>query len=66
MIGAIWVGSAWMWYEGDNIDLADTHSYPETTLGKTYVPVVSNGDENEVSSFVLSYDDTKFGWGTKE
>ena len=66
MIGAIWVGSAWMWYEGDNIDLADTHSYPETTLGKTYVPVVSNGDENEVYSFVLSYDETKFGWGTKE
>ena len=34
MIGAIWVGSAWMWYEGDNIDLADTHSYPETTHWK--------------------------------
>mgnify|MGYP001832819845 FL=1 len=55
-----------MWYEGDNIDLADTHSYPETTLGKTLVPVVSDTDKNEVISFVLSYDETKFGWGTKE
>lgn len=66
VIGATWVGSAWMWYEGDNIDLVDTSSYPETTLKGTYVPVTTVNDDSEVISFVLSYDKTMFDWGTRD
>lgn len=66
VIGATWVGSAWMWYEGSNIDLADTSSYPETTLKDTLVPVTTVNDDSEVISFVLSYDKTMFDWGTRD
>ena len=65
MIGAIWVGSAWSWYPGDNLKLKDTSSYPKTTLGDTYLPVKTVGNDKEVVSMVLSYDETRFGWGTK-
>ncbi len=65
MIGAIWVGSAWSWYPGDKLTLKDTSSYPKTTLGETYLPVKSVGNDKEVVSMVLSYDETRFGWGTK-
>ena len=58
MTGATWVGSSWMWYPGNNLKLADTSSYPDTTLGKTQVP---SSDE---FSLVLSYDTTHFKWGT--
>ena len=36
-----------------------------TTLGETYLPVKSEGNDKEVVSMVLSYDETRFGWGTK-
>lgn len=58
MTGATWVGSSWMWYPGNDLKLADTSSYPDTTLGKTQVP---SSDE---FSLVLSYDTTHFKWGT--
>ena len=45
--------------------MKDTSSYPKTTLGETYLPVKSVGNDKEVVSMVLSYDETRFGWGTK-
>lgn len=65
VIGAIWVGSSWMWYPGSDLKLKDTSSYPTTTLGETYLPVKTVGNDNEIVSMVLSYDETKFAWGTK-
>ena len=58
MTGATWVGSSWMWYPGNDGKLADTSSYPQTTLAGTKVP---SSDE---FSLVLSYDTTHFKWGT--
>lgn len=56
MIHATWQGSSWMWYPGNNVDLENTSSYPQTTLGGTKVP-----SANEFS-IVLSYDTTHFDW----
>ena len=56
MISATWVGSSWMWYPGSDIELENTSSYPQTTLGGTKVP-----SANEFS-IVLSYDTTHFDW----
>lgn len=58
MTGATWIGSSWMWYPGNNLKLADTSSYPQTTLAETKVP------SSEKFSLVLSYDTTHFKWGT--
>lgn len=58
MTGATWVGSSWMWYPGNNLKLADTSSYPQTTLAGTKVP------STDEFSLVLSYDTTHFKWGT--
>lgn len=58
MTGATWVGSSWMWYPGNDLTLADTSSYPQTTLGGTKVP------SDAEFSLVLSYDTTHFKWGT--
>ena len=58
MTGATWVGSSWMWYPGNYLKLADTSSYPQTTLAGTKVP------STDEFSLVLSYDTTHFKWGT--
>ena len=58
MTGATWVGSSWMWYPGNDVKLADTSSYPQTTLAGTKVP------STDEFSLVLSYDTTHFKWGT--
>ena len=58
MTGATWVGSSWMWYPGNDLKLADTSSYPQTTLAGTKVP------STDEFSLVLSYDTTHFKWGT--
>lgn len=65
MISATWVGSAWSWYEGANLDLKNISSYPQTTLGETLVPVTTENNDNEIISMVLSYDETKFYWENK-
>lgn len=57
MTGATWVGSSWMWYPGNDVKLADTSSYPQTTLAGTKVP------STDEFSLVLSYDTTHFKWG---
>lgn len=56
MIHATWEGTSWMWYPGSNVDLKDTSSYPQTTLGGTQVP------STDEFSIVLSYDTTRFDW----
>ena len=65
MISATWVGSAWSWYEGSDLELKNISSYPETTLGETLVPVKTENNDNEIISMVLSYDETKFYWENK-
>ena len=65
MISATWVGSAWSWYEGSDLDLKNISSYPETTLGETLVPVKTENNDNEIISMVLSYDETQFYWENK-
>lgn len=65
MISATWVGTAWSWYEGSNLDLKNISSYPKTTLGETYVPVTTENNDNEIISMVLSYDESKFYWENK-
>lgn len=65
MTSATWVGTAWSWYEGSDINLKNIASYPKTTLGETLVPVTTVNNDNEIISMVLSYDETRFYWENK-